>query len=185
MEIRFADDDRAGGSEPPRHLGVFGRDAIVEHRARGGRSQARGVDVVLQRDRNAVERPPQSAGALFGVEHPGLGQSRFTCDGNEGVDLGVVHVDAREAGLHEVGRRDRAGLQPCRDLGQRQPGKRIRSGPGRRRRRLRRRRSCLRGGWCSDCDARRRSRCPENGDRELASGKRHKPPQYRVNWIIW
>ena len=51
--------------EPRHHLGVLVGHAVAEHGARGRRQHARRVDVVLQRDGNAVQRPaPPPAGEL-------------------------------------------------------------------------------------------------------------------------
>ena len=163
VQIRFADDDRAGGCEAARHLRVFGGHAIVEHGARGRRAHTGRVDVVLEGDRNAVQRTAHAAGAPVGVERSGLRQRRFTRDRDERVDLWVVNVDAREARVHEIDGRHGARLQPRRRFGQREPGERVLSADCRRRGRSRR----------LDRSGMRRARSgrgrAEHSDRELAS----------------
>ena len=47
-------------------------------------------------------------------------------DGDEGVDLRIVDVDARQARVDQLGRRDRAGLDARRGVGQRQRRERVR-----------------------------------------------------------
>ena len=50
MEVRLADDDRAGFLESPRDVGVLVGNAVVEHLTRGRGSRARGIDVVRAGD---------------------------------------------------------------------------------------------------------------------------------------
>jgi len=104
-------------------------------------------------------------GALLGVARPGVRQRRLARHRDERVDLGVVDLNPREAGVHEIGRRHAARSNAGRGFGQRQRGQRIRrSGRGRHlRARLADRAGRL--------DARRRGgRRAENGSREFAAG---------------
>src|SRR5207244_13147647 len=68
VEIRLAADASAGGGQAPRNLGVLGRDAIVEYRARSRGAHTGGIDVVFQRNRDPVQRTAHVAGAPLGVE---------------------------------------------------------------------------------------------------------------------
>ena len=67
MQVGLADEHGAGGGQAACDLGVFRRHAIVEDGAGRGGAHGGGVDVVLERDRNAVQRPAELAGALLGV----------------------------------------------------------------------------------------------------------------------
>ena len=73
-EHRLGEDHRAGLAQVRGERRVVGRDVALEgHRPAGGR-QVGGVDVVLERDRNAVQRPAHLAGLALGVEPVGLVQ---------------------------------------------------------------------------------------------------------------
>ena len=58
VEIGLADDDRAGRAQP-RHRGRIVRRRVGEGRARGRGRQPGDVDIVLDRERHAVERQPR------------------------------------------------------------------------------------------------------------------------------
>ena len=125
MEVGLADDHCAGGGESARHFGILSRHPVVEHRAGGSRPDAGRVDVVLERNRNAVQRAAQPAGPLFGVERARLREGGLARHRDEGVDFRVVNLDALQAGVHEVGRRDRPRLDAGRCLAQSQAGERV------------------------------------------------------------
>ncbi len=72
VEVELADDDGSGEFEAADDVGVFGGDAVAEHGAGSGGAGAGGVDVVFERDGNAVEWAAEFAGFLFGVEFRGL-----------------------------------------------------------------------------------------------------------------
>ena len=55
--VRLADDDRAGAAQAGDHQRVRGRDVVAVDRRAVGRPHARGVLEVLDRDRQAVQRP--------------------------------------------------------------------------------------------------------------------------------
>ena len=54
MHVEFAQNDRASFLKPFDDFGIFIRHAIRKHRARRRRQHARCIDVVFQRDRNAM-----------------------------------------------------------------------------------------------------------------------------------
>src|SRR5262249_36765722 len=57
-EVGFAEQDGARGAQARGDVGVAGRGRAVEReRARGGLRAIAGVDVVLEEDRDAVQRP--------------------------------------------------------------------------------------------------------------------------------
>ena len=63
---------RAGRAQALDHECVLGRDRALEcQRARGRHHAVRSVDVVLDEDRDAVERPARAPGLAFGVERVG------------------------------------------------------------------------------------------------------------------
>src|SRR6516225_7284025 len=54
MKIGLAQYNRAGVLQSPHHLSIFGRNPIFKQFTRRGGANARGVDIVLQRDRDTV-----------------------------------------------------------------------------------------------------------------------------------
>ena len=74
MQIELAEQDRARLLEPPRDLGVGVRHALLEEPAGAGRAHAGGVDVVLERDRDAVQRAAPLAAPGFRLHRPGVGE---------------------------------------------------------------------------------------------------------------
>ncbi len=57
-----------------------------------------GVDIVFQRDRDAVQSAAKIAGFGFDVQLRGLRQSLLLHDGDVGVDFGIVDLDPFQAG---------------------------------------------------------------------------------------
>ena len=71
-EVGLAEDDGAGGAQARGDGGVLVRRvADQRQRAGGGRHAVGGVDVVLEQDRDAVQRPAHVAVAALAVELPG------------------------------------------------------------------------------------------------------------------
>ena len=76
--------------KPASDFGVFGRNAILEQFARGGGTDAGGVDVVLERDGNAVQRAAPLAAPLL-IGHLVRGVERLVArHGDVGVYLRIV-----------------------------------------------------------------------------------------------
>ena len=99
-------DDRARRAQPPDDLAVGalagGRSSVGAERGR----LARDVHVVLDRDRHAEERPPVAALA----ERVGLRPARPLGEHHaERVELRVEALDALQARVDELARRDLAG----------------------------------------------------------------------------
>src|SRR5207247_8573898 len=120
VEVRFADEDRTRAGEPPRDFGILGRHAIVEYGACSRRADARGVDIVLEGNRDPVQRAAELAGTLLGIEQLRLGQRAVAGDGDERVDFWIVDVDAREAGAYKIRRCHAPGPDPRRSLSERE-----------------------------------------------------------------
>ena len=106
VQIELAEQDRARVLQSARDFGIFGRNAVLEQLARAGGANAGGVDVVLERDRNAVQRPAPLPTLLLGLHLPRRGERLFGDDGDEGVQLRVVLVDSLQARLRQLDRRD-------------------------------------------------------------------------------
>ncbi len=106
VEVGLADRDRAGVDQPLHDRGVPLR-RVGERRAAGGGRQAGEVDVVLDREGNAVERQARRIPAF-----------QVSCVDAEGArvepaDPDVVRIRVRHAGeqvFHEFERRELAGL---------------------------------------------------------------------------
>ncbi len=107
--VEPAERDRAGGREPLEHGRGVGGDQLAENlgAARGCRAAAR--EHVLVGQRHAVQRPARYAtrqrrvGARSGVER------RLGLERDEGVDARLPSRDARQAGAHDLDRRDLPG----------------------------------------------------------------------------
>ena len=113
VQVQLPDDHRTGGEQAAHDLCVLGGQAIVEDGAGRGCARAHGVDVVLERDRNTVERSAQLAGTLLLVEHLGARERLLAHHGDERVQLRLVDGDPREAGGHQFHGRDAARTNPC------------------------------------------------------------------------
>ena len=117
MQVRFADQDRSGGFQAAHHLGVFRGNPFVEDGAGGGGPHAGRVDVVLECDRDAVQRAAEFSGRLLGLKLPGLLQRVIPHHRDERVQLGIVDLDPGEARFHQLLWRDAAGSNARRRLG--------------------------------------------------------------------
>src|SRR3954469_19017984 len=94
----LADDDRAGGAQPGDNGGVVpGPASSGERRTEFGRI-VRGVDYVLDRDRNAVQPTERVALHAALVERPRLRKHMLAIEMRERLDLAVERFDARETG---------------------------------------------------------------------------------------
>jgi hypothetical protein len=108
MEIQLAQDDRAGRLEAPHDVRIFGRHALPEHVARRRRADAGRVDVVLQRDRNPVQRAAEFPVPLLRFHLPRGGERPIGGHRDERVQRRVEPADALPAEIREVDGRERA-----------------------------------------------------------------------------
>ena len=69
------------------------------------RADAGRVDVVLERDRDAVQRPAPLPALLFRFHLPRRGERLLRDDRDEGVERRVVLLDPRQARLRQLDRR--------------------------------------------------------------------------------
>ena len=106
--VRLAHDDRSGPAQPGDRLRVLGREVVCEVRAAAGRPHALGLEAVLGRDRQPVQR------AEFGSARPqpvgvvGLGPGAVGVEGDDRVQRGVEPGDPVEVVLDELPARDLA-----------------------------------------------------------------------------
>jgi hypothetical protein len=102
MKVCFANDYRASVLQPRDYFSVSGRNPIFEQLAGGGGANASGINVVFQRDGDAVERSPPLPASLL-ILHDSRGCDRlFSSHGDEGIQRWIVPVDALKARLSEV-----------------------------------------------------------------------------------
>ena len=101
MHVGFAENDGSGAFQSCGDEGVFVGDAVVKDLASGRGACAGGVDVVLEDDGQAMQGAAELAGFGFGVELLCLGKRVIMHDGDEGVEFGIVDLDALEIGLGE------------------------------------------------------------------------------------
>src|SRR5262249_10849854 len=104
----LADDHRAGGAQPRHHGRVPPRPAPGGERGAELGREIGGVDDVLDRDRDAVERTERTTLRAALVEGARLTERGVAIEMGEGADLAVPRVDAIEAGADILLRRERA-----------------------------------------------------------------------------
>jgi hypothetical protein len=85
VEVQFAKLHSAGLTDASRHLGIFGRHTRREKPAGGGGQNAGRVDVILQSDREAMQRPTCDAPIGIAIAGTGLLERRVGSDGDERV----------------------------------------------------------------------------------------------------
>src|SRR5438309_1477984 len=83
--------ESASGTQFFHDEGVGGWNGAFQQLRAGGRGQIVGAVVVLQNDRNAVDRAADFAGFAFGIEQAG-GFERFRIGRNDGVDVRALLV---------------------------------------------------------------------------------------------
>ena len=105
----LGDDDGAGVAQIPGERGFVGRDQPLEREGAARRPHVRRVDVVLQRDRDAVQRSADAPLGTLAVERVGFLQ-RFRVDGDGRVEQVLVLGDAREVLLHDLVRGEASRL---------------------------------------------------------------------------
>ena len=88
-----------------RQRGVVRRDEIHERQRPAGGRQIGGLDVVLQRDRNAVQRSANLSGRALAIALVRFLQ-RIRIDGDRRVQLVLIRGDADEVLQHELVRGD-------------------------------------------------------------------------------
>jgi hypothetical protein len=100
----LGDDHRARLSQHLSERGFVGRTQAVEGEHAAGRRHVDGVDVVLQRDRDAVQRSAHQAPRPLAIALVGLAQ-RARVDRDDGVQPILVERDAQQVLLHDLARR--------------------------------------------------------------------------------
>ena len=106
VHVGFAENDGASFLELLDRRSVVQREEICEDARASGRGDVFSVDVVFQRDGDAMKRPAvvmTAAGSeKFGFSLLGLCEGEFGGHGDVGVQLGVELGDAREHETDEL-----------------------------------------------------------------------------------
>ena len=97
----FRDDDRARRFQVRGQRRFVGRDVSRKHQRPAGGRHVGGVDVVLERHRDAVERAAQLALRAFTIELVGL-LERLRIDGQRRVQAILVHPDPHQVLLDQL-----------------------------------------------------------------------------------
>ena len=100
-------------------VGVAVRDVAVAHARGGGRRRAVDVEDVLQRDRNAVQRPAIAARRQLPVRRARLCERLVGEHGDERVDRRIAIGDLLQAAFGDGFRGDLARPERARQLGNR------------------------------------------------------------------
>jgi hypothetical protein len=95
---------------PSEPAGFVGRREAGECQRAARRRHVGGVDVVLDRYRDAVERAAAAPGEAFAIERGGIFESARV-DVERGAQPVFVHPDPRQRLAHELDRRDALGVQ--------------------------------------------------------------------------
>ena len=112
----LGDDDRAAVTQVLRQRRVIRRHQVTERQRAARGADVGGVDVVLQRDRNAVQGTANAAGGALLVHRVGLGEgARVHRD--DGVQPVLVGGDARQVRRDQLARGDAPILQRGLQLG--------------------------------------------------------------------
>jgi hypothetical protein len=115
---RLGDDHGAGLAQISRQRGVVRHHQALERdRAPGGRHVG-GMDVVLQRNRDAVQRAAHLAGPPLAIEAIGF-LERLRVHRQRGVQFFFIERDANQVLLHELARGDAAFTHRALHLGDR------------------------------------------------------------------
>jgi hypothetical protein len=119
VQVRLRDDDRARGPQQ-RHLPrVVRRHETRQGDGRAGGRQVERVEVVLQHDGDAVQRPARAGAGALRVQRGRL-PSRPRVKRDDAVERGAVVLvrgDARQVRIHQLHRGDAAGGQRRLQLG--------------------------------------------------------------------
>jgi hypothetical protein len=107
MHVELADQDGSGRFEPAGHFGVLRGNPVRKDGTGGGGPYARRIQVVFQCHRNAVERALPSPALNVFCRLVGLRQRCFAGHGDEGIENGIVQLNAAQARVRQVQRRDR------------------------------------------------------------------------------
>src|SRR5438270_12182052 len=85
VQVQFAQQDCAGGLQPPGDFRVFSRHAVLENLSCRGGPYASGVDVVFERERDAVQPAGNASGLSLPVAFARLLQSGTRIEGDERI----------------------------------------------------------------------------------------------------
>ena len=103
--VGLGQDDRPGRPQLFGHPAVFFHERISQHGGAGrGRHRVKGIDVVLEDDRDAVQRAPGLAGLHLGVQF-GRDLQGVGVDAKDRIEPGPAAVDGLDAlqvALHDI-----------------------------------------------------------------------------------
>ncbi len=113
--MRFGDNDRAGRAQVFGQRGLIGRHQMFESKRTTGGAHVRGLDIVLQRNRDAVQRPAYAAVRALAVQSIGF-LERMGIDRDRGVKLVLISGDSGKILQHQLARGDALSRQRFADL---------------------------------------------------------------------
>jgi len=105
MQIVLAENHRTRQPQPPHHFGIFGRNTILVKTAACRRPRARGIDQILQRNRNPVQWPAPFSVRDFDLRSPCLHQRRLGGHRDEGIQRGIEFLDPIQTSARHLERR--------------------------------------------------------------------------------
>ncbi len=117
--VHLREHDCAGRAQLLHEKGVFGRNRPFEQDRAASRRQVGGVVVVLEDNRDAVQRRARTLRFSLGIERA-RGLERLRIERQHRAQrrpLPVVRVDARQTELHQSFCRQRTGVERAVDVG--------------------------------------------------------------------
>ncbi len=120
--IGLAEHDRTGGTQPCDHRRVGRGLRVVQCRAAGRGWQSRGVDIVLDHHRDAMQRTPGTIPPPFTVQPSRLAQ-RVGVQVADRIDrraVAIERLDACQVACHQLFGGQRAGVHAARQFRDRQ-----------------------------------------------------------------
>ncbi len=116
VHVRLAEQNRAGSREFFGDVAIRLRHEIRQNLRSGGGANPARPEIVLERNRNSVERAARAAAMNFALRRFGLAPCAFGEDRQESVERGIPALDPCERRLHQIERRDFPSPQQPRRL---------------------------------------------------------------------
>ncbi len=116
MQIRLANNHRAGLPQRGHDIGIPRRNKIRENLRSRRRADSLRFDIVFERKRNAVKRPAMLAARDFAFGATRVRPRLLRSDGDKCVQLGIKPFDSFEDRIEQFNRRDLPPPQHLRRL---------------------------------------------------------------------
>jgi hypothetical protein len=130
MQVRLAKQDCSRILQPSDYLSVSGWNPVFEQLTRSSGANTNGVDVILQGDRDSVERSSPLPLPLLLLRRMCRFHRLTPRDRDEGIQRGIVGFNVLQASLSKVNWRSSFAAKQLRSFLQRQAGQVLRFAKG-------------------------------------------------------